>query len=150
MMINYNKLNVLFLDDTYAYIDIYRRDILEYLAEYDIDPMPDNIEDAALEMISADIETIKESIKNFDTKNNYKIYVAASLGLWRGVVHGHAVYNNLYDAIFNQAQDINILYFKDKRSALTLDASHHDGTNNFKFYKVVNGKRYAIKYNDLF
>lgn len=148
-MLQYNNLKVLYMDDVNAYIHLYKNDIINNLIEREEEASEDAIYNEAEYMINDDYLSLADLIKEFDIKNNCKIYVDASLGLWRGVVHGHAVFNSLHNALFNHVEDINIIYFKNNRCTLQLDASHHDGSNNFKFYKIINNKKYAIKAEDL-
>ena len=70
-MINYNKLSVLYMDDIYAYIDIYKKDIIDNLINYDIDPLPNEIEDEAKLMIDNDYDVLITLINTYDYKINY-------------------------------------------------------------------------------
>lgn len=144
-------------------IEIYNDDLLTYIEnnkEYIKDFLNDMqitiCDDVITEQASADIEQaaedLKSSIRYYDNITKYnKIFVVASLGLWSGIKAAQGYFNNLYDAIFNSGclEDQNCLFFKTKKSTLTLKAIHHDGANVFKFYKVINGKKYAININDL-
>ena len=147
-MLQANKTILIYTNDLYAYQKLNINDILEYLQDSGIDPTPNAIEDAAGELIDNDYLYLADLVKNYDKQNNNKIYVKASLGLWRGRVNGWRVYDNLFIALFDNIQDINAVYFESKKTTLTLAASHHDGDNYFKFYKLVNGKKYAIKTED--
>lgn len=142
-------MKIIYNDDVYSYMHLYKNDLIEFLNENEIEPQPNELEDAAYLFINDDLESIKSDVKRFDNKNNYKILVVADLGLWRGRVNGKATYKNLYDAVFDNMQDTNILYFKNVNSTLTLGAQHHDGCNYFKFYKLVKGKKYAINFKEL-
>ena len=138
------------MDDIHAIQELYKSDILESLKENNIDPQPNAIEDCASEFIDADLYFFKELIKSYDSKHNNKIFVVADFGLWYGRRAGYKEYNSLYEAIFNDIlQDTNIIYYSDKRQTLKIDSSHHDGVNHYKLYKLVNNKKYAIKYNEL-
>ena len=149
-MINYNKLSVLYMDDIYAYIDIYKKDLIDNLINCDIDPLPNEIEDEAQLMIDNDYDDMLTLINTYDYKINYDyIEVVYKLGLWYGRREGKTRFKTLKEAVQSGSYDINIIYFKDKKSTLTKEATHHDGSNTYKYYKVVNGKKYAIKYNDL-
>jgi len=142
-----NKIIKVYSDDIYNYIDLRRADILEYLNENDIDATPDNIEDCAYMFIDDDKQYLYECIAHFDKHAKYnKILVAFSLGLWNGTRNGRAYCKTLSEAIHKASEDINEIYFNNKNSALSMNACHHDGENNYKFYKIVNGKKYAIKY----
>ena len=140
---------ILYNDDLYAYKKLNNKAILEYLKENGIDPTPNATEAAALELINIDYEDLIYNIKRYDEKNENKIYIDACLGLWRGRVKGFKIVNNLYDAIVSCCEDINIIYFDNLKNTLRIGAQHHDGLNEFKIYKLVNGHKKAIKYNDL-
>lgn len=144
-----DNLRVLFMDDINAYIDLYKSDIIEFLNNNDMDLTPCNIEDGASELISADYEYFMDSVLHFDLSNYDYILIDIKLGLWSGERVFKAKTKTLKEAITKALQDINIIYIKNN-STLQLSASHHDGENNFKFYKVIHGKKYAIKYNDIF
>jgi len=88
-------------------------------------------------------------LKEYDLKNDNKILIVASLGLWYGRRQATAVINNLYNAVHKCLQDQNELYFEKNNTTLNIKASHHDGVNYYKLYKLVNGRKYAIKLNDL-
>lgn len=97
-----------------------------------------------------DYTILKENILHFDKNASYdNIIVFASLGLWYGRRQAHKEFKTLYDAVTLCAEDENKLYFKRKNTTLMLDALHHDGCNVFKFYKVIKGKKYAIKLNEI-
>lgn len=150
-MLTYNNLKMLYTSDIYAYMDLYQNDIKEYLESLDIDPQPNEIEDAAYNFIEEDLNYLKELIINFDNENNTKILIAADLGLWYGRRKATKICDNLYSAVFNSGclEDINIIYFEDDKNTLTLEAAHHDGNNKFKFYIYQNGRKKAIKFSDL-
>ena len=97
-----------------------------------------------------DYYELKENILSFDNKTNYeKIIVFANLGLWYGRRAGVKKFNTLFDAISFCTEDANKLFYTTKNSTLKLEAIHHDGVNYFKFYKLIKGKKYAIKINEL-
>lgn len=141
-----NKKIVVFTDDIYDYMQNNKKYILEYLSNNDIDATPDNIEDGAHALIDFDFDYFTDLINNFDLSAYDKILVVYSLGLWNGTRHGSAYCDTLAEAIQKSAYDINEVYFNNKKSTLSMNACHHDGENNYKFYKIVNGKKYAIKY----
>ena len=98
-----------------------------------------------------DIIYLREDIANFDEFIPYeKILIVADLGLWYGRKQFTTTVASLYEAISKASEDYNTFYFKNKNATLSLKAIHHDGTNNFKFYKIIKGKKYAIKYNDIY
>ena len=148
-MLEYKNLKIMYMDDIYTYQKLYKKDILEYLEEEGIDPHPNNIEDAAQQMIQDDYDYFIESVMRFDLSNYDKILISVNLGLWNGRKSFIAYEKNLHDAIKKAFADINICYFKNKNSTLNIDASHHDGVNYFKFYVIRNNKKYAIKIDDL-
>ena len=93
---------------------------------------------------------LENIINNFDDLFIYdSILCIADLGLWYGRRQGQKHFKNLYDAIQSCAYDYNKLYFDKKNTTLKMSATHHDGVNYYKFYKVINNKKYAIKFNDL-
>ena len=143
-------MTILYNNNVYDYIKLYNDYILEYLKESDQDATPNNKEDAAIDLIQYDYESLIENIKNFDKNNDCKIYVSASLGLWYGRVAGYRVFNNLYDAVTSVLQDNNIIYYDNEKNTLKASCGHHDGINDFKFYMIKNNKKYAIKYNKLY
>lgn len=144
------KETVIYNSDIYEYMLNNDDAIIQYLNDYGIDPLPNAKEDAAIQLIDDDYLLLTQLINNFDKKVKYqKIYVDATLGLWRGTVKTNATFKTLFNAIFKCLEDVNKVYFKKQNSALTIEASHHDGTNIFKFYKVVGGKKYAINQKDL-
>lgn len=111
----------------------------------------DAITEQATAEISEQYDEIKNAVKSFDNKKQYnKIYCVASLGLWSGRKRCTGCAASLEKAMFYLFEDQNKVFFKNKNSTLTLEAIHHDGANIFKFYKVVNGKKCAIKYNDIY
>lgn len=141
-----NKKIVVFTDDIYDYMQNNKNDILNYLSDNDIDATPDNIEDGASELLQCDYDYFTDLINNFDLGTYDKILVIYSLGLWNGTRNGCAYCKTLSEAIQKASEDINEVYFNNKNSTLSMNACHHDGENNYKFYKIVNGKKYAIKY----
>lgn len=137
-------------DDAYKIIEKYKADIRQAIKDNDGIPDAETIQAEAREWIAADYQSLCDDVNNFDeTTPAQKIYVVASLGLWYGRRNASAVFTSLYAALHRCFEDYNTLYFKDKRSTLTLKAYHHDGLNLFKFYKIIKGKKYAIKYADI-
>ena len=137
-------------DDIYNYIDENIEMIRGYLIDNGRDPQPNEIEDAVYELLNDDWAELRQSFINYDKNNEYDyILCAGVLGLWYGKRKAAARFNSLYDATVSCMYDSNIFYVKNKNAALSLKAYHHDGINNFKFYKVIKGKKYAIKYNDI-
>lgn len=140
----------LFDNDLSNYLNTYSADIIDALKENDTDPTPQNIDAYAVDQIENDASNIFHGLKFYDKITDYKnIYVVADLGLWYGRRKAFKTFNNLHDAVTFCFEDSNTLYFKSKKSTLTLCAAHHDGTNIFKFYKVINNKRRAITYNEI-
>lgn len=145
-MFRCNNLIIIYLDDVSAYIHICKDDINDYLKANKMDLTDfDSIEDCATYFINCDLDLLKENIINFDMSDYDKILVEAKIGTWRGSFSGHAYYVNLYNAVIDNMQDVNIVFYDRKNTTLQLKASHHDGDNTFKFYKIVKGKKRAIK-----
>jgi len=95
-------------------------------------------------------DDLEDAVKNYDNKSKYDcVLVVANLGLWYGRRQAQKTFKNLYTALQTCAEQENKVYFDNKKTTLKLNAYHHDGINLFKFYKVVNGRKYAIKYNNL-
>lgn len=141
---------ILFNDSLYDYIENNKNDIINYLKENDIDPTVNNIDDAASDFINFDYVDFIKAIQRYDNTTVYDyIVITGSLGLWYGRRNIKVHFNSLYDAVVSAMQDNNKLYFKRKNCTLSLSAYHHDGENIHQFYKIVKGKKYAIKYNDL-
>lgn len=92
---------------------------------------------------------ITRAFINFDKNNTGGVFIVYDLGLWHGRRQGTAYKRSLNDAIMLCLQDYNMIYFNKKNTTLSLAAHHHDGVNCFKFYKIIKGKKYAIKYADI-
>lgn len=132
---------------------IYNDDLSEYIKQNNV-YFDDIASDDVLTQAYADINAIFDDLKNallqYDNSATYeKIYCVASFGLWYGRKNGSKYFNNLYDALLSCLADGNIIYFKKSNTTLMLEAFHHDGKNIFKYYKVINGKKRAIVYDDL-
>lgn len=140
----------LFDDDLSNYLNIYSADIINALKENDTEPTPQNIDAYAMDQIENDASDVICGLKFYNKITEYEnIYVVADLGLWYGRRKAFKYFNNLHDAVTFCFEASNTLYFKNKKSTLTLCAAHHDGVNIFKFYKVINNKRRAITYNEI-
>lgn len=140
----------LFNDDACEYVANNKNEIIELLKEQHTETTETNIFNFAADEINYNFEEVKTIIKNFDKQNeNNKIIVVASLGLWYGRRAGSAKIDTLQAALFGLFEDVNALYFKNKKSTLTLRATHHDGENFFRFYKLIHGKKYAITQAEL-
>ena len=138
-------------DNIIDYVYNYKKDIIASLKDNDIIVNDENIQAEAQAWIDSDAEYLKEIITHYDNYyDNNIIYIDASLGLWYGRKKAHKTVTSLYSGIFSLIQDVNTLYFMRKNGALTLKAIHHDGVNYFKFYRIVDGKKYAIKYDDIY
>lgn len=152
-MINYNNLKVLYVDDMHAIQYIFKNEINDALNDYyeDYEKInPDNIIREAEYIIEGLYNDMLTLINTYDYKIKYDyIIVVAELGLWYGKRKALAKFNTLKDALKSGSYDTNIIYFNNERETLTKESQHHDGQNKYKYYKVVNGKKYAIKYNDL-
>lgn len=144
---------VIYYDDVCEYVNNNKEYLIDLLNDIG-DPISDEaIQQQAENEINEGSDNLKSTVQFFDNITKYnKIIVVASLGLWYGTRTVKKCFNSLYDALFNSRgvfQDVNKLFFKDKRGTLTLNAIHHDGVNVLKFYKIVNGKRCAIKYDEI-
>lgn len=149
-MLNYKNLKVLYLDDIYAYMDLYKNDILNYLNDEGIDPQPNNIKDCAYMLLDSDHDYILSIANDFDNNNSYDyILVCACLGLWYGKRKANAKFKTLKEALQHGSYDTNIIYFKNDKETLIKESAHHDGTNTYKYYFVKHGKKYAINFNRL-
>lgn len=142
---------VLYNDDLFTYIEENKEDIIASIKEEDVYPTEKAIEEEAQAWINADWDYFKDAICDWDEVIPYDyILIEADLGLWYGRRKFKAKTASLYEAITKASEDYNLLYFKNRRATLSLKAAHHDGVNNFKFYKVKNNKKRAIKYSDLY
>ena len=140
---------ILFNDDVVNYVNENKKDLIERLIENGLELSDSNFYTEAQNDIDAYFEDLKNAVAYFDRNTKYDcIQVYASLGLWYGTRKGSKRIDTLQSALFGLFEDVNALYFKNKKSTLTLRASHHDGENIFRFYKVVNGKKYAINFDD--
>ena len=147
-MENAKKQIIIYIDDINEYIANNKDYIINQLQEND-DPINDeSIMQAAYYLLENDDKyLLNEYINNFDLSNN-KILVVASFGLWYGKRQGKAIFNSLKDAIYKCCYDSNKIYFDNKNTTLKMRSIHHDGINKYKFYKLVNNKKYAIKYKE--
>lgn len=140
----------IYSDDLCEYIDNYKSDILSTLKDYDIEPTEKNIITEAQSCIDSDFEYLKDILIHFDAVECKKIFACGVLGLWNSKPHVKKVFDSLYSAVMYCLQEVNEIYFKKSNTTMQLSAAHHDGTNNFKFYKLIHGKKYAIKYDDIY
>ena len=144
-------MKTIYNDSISEYLENYNDDVLEFLKNNDIDPTPNNKEDAAQFLIDSAADDLYAAINYFDNVNKYdSIKVIANFGLWYGRRKANATFKTLKEAFYKCVADNNKVYFKKANTTLLLKAYHHDGCNCFAFYKVVNNKKYAIKLNDLF
>lgn len=140
---------IIYSDDLNEYIENNNDVIIDYLNDNELSVNYTNKAEAAASLIDEDWLELADAIKRFDNKIKYnKIYVEASLGLWYGRIKAHGSFTSLFNAVYKCCEDSNTFYFKNNNTTLQLDAIHHDGGNCFKFYKVVNGRKHAIKINE--
>lgn len=140
---------VIYNDDLSAYIDANKEYIKDFLNDMQIFINDETITEQAQSEIIEGYSELLNDVANFDKTTQYnKILCVASLGLWYGTKKAQRYFKDLKSALY--FEDQNKLYFKNKNSTLTLQAVHHDGVNIFKFYKIVDGKRYAIKNKDFY
>ena len=142
---------ILFNDDVIEYIEKNKADIAESIKEDDRYPTAEAIEEEAYSWIKTDWDYLRDDVATFDEVSQYtKIIIEGDLGLWYGRRKIVAKCDTLFEALTKAMEDYNTLFFKNKNATLQLKAIHHDGVNYFKFYKVIKGKKYAIKYNDIY
>ena len=144
-------MKIIYNSDLYAFIENNRKYIIDCLINNEIDPQPNEIENCAIDLLQDEYDNLLSCIKEYDAKNSFDyIMVVGSLGLWNGRRPIKAKTNTLYNAFTRcMSYDNQLIYFKNKANTLTIEDNHHDGTNVYRLYKVVNGKKCAIKYNDL-
>ena len=95
-------------------------------------------------------EELQDIIHTFDLCIDYDaILCEASLGLWYGRREAKKTFKSLYLALTTCAYDDNEIFFINHNSTLNMRSIHHDGVNNYKFYKLINNKKYAIKIKDV-
>lgn len=144
------KKYTIYNDDISDYINDNLQMIKESLIDNDIAINDDNIYKEATNYIDDDYRNFIYCLNEYDNKNKYDyILCVASLGLWYGRRAASKAFKDLKTAITFCFEDYNKVYFDKVNTTIKADAIHHDGTNIFTFYKVVNGKRKAIKYNDI-
>lgn len=137
-------------DDIYEFIQKNEEYLKIQLKDNDEKISDENIEKAAEFLIDDDAMILRDYIKIFDEYAKYnKIIVIADLGLWYGRRKASKKFDSLFHAFYACIEDNNHVYFKNKNATLQLSATHHDGCNNFKFYKIINNKKYAIKIDEL-
>ena len=90
---------------------------------------------------------------SYEAKKEEGIFIiVGTLGLWNGNFKGSCVVKgNLLDAFSKCLEDYNRIYMYNKQ--LHVDATHHDGTNNFVIKKLTKrGENYlgehGWEYND--
>lgn len=142
--------NIFYSDDVMEYVTDNEKEIKEYLKSIDEDITEDNIYKQAQNEIEDAYFNLLSCLREYKLKNSYdEILIVADLGLWYGRRKATKKIDDLVIALGYCMEDVNKLYFKNKNSTLNLQAYHHDGVNNFKFYKVIKNKKYAIKLSDL-
>lgn len=151
---------IIFDDDATEYAQKNRQNIIDFLLlndeeltqkdfENDDAQTEDAIINGAYDLIGFDFDELEDKIHTYDKNAKYDcILCVADLGLWYGRRKAQKHFKNLYSAFHACTEDTNKVYFKRNNSAMILNAAHHDGTNIFKFYKIVNGKRKAVNYKD--
>jgi len=135
---------VLYNSDVCDYIDNNKKYVNEYMQENNIK----DIYTAAYNLIDIDYYYLKDLLNSYCCA---RIRVFARLGLWYGIQTGRKDFRSLIAAFYHccDGYDSIKIYFKNKNSTMTIEARHHDGVNLFKCYKVIKGKKYAIKYSDI-
>lgn len=136
-------------DDINEYVTDNKQFIINSLNELELTINDENITAEAATMIDNDGDELKQMIMSYDKTNKYDcVLCVADLGLWYGRRKASKHFKTLYDAFYTCVYDTNKVYFNKANQTLKLQACHHDGVNYYKFYKVINGKKYAINYND--
>lgn len=88
-------------------------------------------------------DDLNRDLADLDKYNKYVIY--GELGLWNRTSKVARVIDSLAD-ILNCFQDYNILKYNN--GVLSLNAIHHDGTNNFTIKALsARGERYIINHS---
>ena len=142
--------NIIFNDDIQNLIDNDKNIIIDYLNDYDININDVNIRSAADDIIKNEYDDLVAALNAYDKKTKYNyIFVDGDLGLWYGRRHATRNFKTLKDAIMFCFEDQNIVFYEKRNTTISLQAVHHDGCNIFKYYKVVNGKKRAIRFHDL-
>lgn len=139
-------------DDLYTFINNNLEDIKNWLHDDEEPQTDENIQAYAQYYINDDFEQLNILLNAYDEKHtNAKYIVVGSLGLWYGRrAIKNASFTSLKNAVFKCFEDVNTVYFFNNAATIQIDAAHHDGVNRFKIYKLVNGRRKAIKYIDLY
>ena len=145
-----NKNIIIFNDDVADMIEKNKDIIIDNLNDYEMKICDANIYSEAHNMIDEDAAELLTVLDRFDNNIKYDyILCVAVLGLWYGRRNAIAKFKTLKEAMQKCFYDINKIYFKNKNTSLQLESVHHDGVNHYKFYKVVNNKKYAIKLNEV-
>ena len=139
-------------DDVIQFIEDNTENIKNWLHDDDEPETEENIQAYAQYYIDDDLEQLDILLTAYDEKNtNAKYIIDGCLGLWYGCRKiKNTYFTSLKNAVFKCFEDINKVYFLNNNTTIQIESHHHDGCNNFKIYKLVNGKRKAIKYIDLY
>ena len=144
---------ILYTDDIDFFISNNKSDLIAEIKENGDEPTDEALFDLAYDYITNDSQLLKRQFDAFDNryktnKRQYKILIEACLGLWNGTRKAKRVFDKLADCL-NFLEDYNTFYFDKRNTTLTLKATHHDGTNYFKIYKIIKGKKRAINYLEI-
>ena len=135
--------NVIFTDDVCKYVEMNKDYIIESLNELyeeendDGDYTDDAIMEEAYRLIEFDCDYLKDTLKAYDKRRACNILVVGTCGLWYGRVAGGKICDTLEDAVISLCHDYNTLYYERRNGTLKLTAVHHDGSNEFIFYRIT-------------
>ena len=145
--------HILVNDDLNDFIEQEKDYLVELVKELENDPSEptqEQLESYAQEAINNDISDFESMVRDYDKYIDFDhIKVVAKLGLWYGERNGQKTFKSLQDCVLKYCEDYNLFFCTRENSTLTLKATHHDGTNIFKYYQVVKGKQRAITINEL-
>lgn len=141
---------IIYNDDINEYINSNLDIIKDVLQDHELPLVDENITSEAVNLIDMDYTDLLNMLGAYENKNNFDyILCLADLGLWYGRRKASKTFSDLKTAITYCFEDYNKVYFDKSNTTIKASCCHHDGVNNFTFYKVVNGKRKAITYKDV-
>ena len=142
-----NITKIIYTDDPYDFNEEEIREFLTYDEEIE-DPSEDDCWEAWRWQNELEWDEV-----SYEAKREEGIFIiVGTLGLWNGNFKGSCmVKGNLLDAFSKCLEDYNRIYMYNKQ--LHVDATHHDGTNEFVIKKLTEkGENYlgehGWEYND--